>query len=99
VNRVASLCLAVCGLVLLYAVMKPRTEQFLERMFTWWFKAFLTSLFQALFISLTLFGVLGVFAAAGVSLIPRYPIAFVVVSATATILFLRANTTATEFGY
>jgi hypothetical protein len=79
--------------------MKPRTEKFLERNFPWWLKAFLTSLFQALFISLTLFGVLGVFAAAGVNLIPRYPIAFVVVFAIATVLFLRANTATPEFGY
>lgn len=79
--------------------MKPSTEKFFERIFPWWFKAFLTSLFQALFISLTLFGVLGVFAAAGVNLIPRYPIAFAVVSAIATALFLRANTTTQEFSY
>jgi len=98
-NRVASLCLAFCGLALLYAVMKPRTEKFLERIFPWWFKAFLTSLFQACFISLMLFGVLGVFAAAGVNLIPRYPVAFVAVCAIATVLFLRANTATPEFGH
>jgi hypothetical protein len=79
--------------------MKPRTEKFLERILPWWFRAFLISFFQALFISLTLFGVLGVFAVAGVNLIPRYPITFVAVSAVATALFWRANTTATEFGY
>jgi hypothetical protein len=93
------LCLAFCGLALLYIVMKPRTEKFLKRIFPWWFKAFLTSLFQALFISLILFGLLGVFAGVGVGLIPRYPIAFVVVSSIATVLFLRANTATTEFGY
>jgi hypothetical protein len=98
-NRVASLCVAFCGLALLYVVMKPGTEKFLDHIFPWWFKAFLTSLFQALFISLTVFGVLGVFAAAGVNLIARYPISFVVVCALGTALFLRANTATAEFGY
>lgn len=98
-TRVASLCVAFCGIALLYVVMKPGTEKFLDRVFPWWFKAFLTSLFQALFLSLVLFGVLGVFAVTGVNLIPRYPVPFIVVSAIATVLFLRANTATTEFGY
>ena len=98
-NRIASLFLVFCGFALLYVVMKPDTERFFERVFPWWFTAFLTSLFEALFLSLVLFGVLGVFAASGVNLIPRYPIAFIVVSGIATALFLRANTATGEFSY
>jgi hypothetical protein len=95
-NRLGSLLLAFCGLFFFYLIMKPRTETLLGRVLSSWGKAFLVSLFQALLISVILFGALGVFAVAGMSLIPRYPIWFVVISGIATVLFLRANTATNE---
>ena len=94
--RIESLFLVFCGLALLYVVMKPGTETFLGRIFPWWFKAFLTSLLQALFLSVILFGILGVFARSGVNLIEHYPIAFVVISGIGTGLFLWGNTASGE---
>lgn len=95
--RIESLFLVFCGLFLLYFVMKPRTESFLGRVFPFWLKAFLTSLFEALFLSLILFGILGVGAHSGVSLIQQYPISFIVISGIGTALFMKANIAPDEF--
>jgi len=96
-HRIESLFLVFCGLFLLYVVMKPDTETFLQRTFPWSFRAFLMSLFEALPLSVILFGVLGLFAVSGVNLIPHRPISFVVVSGIATAFFLWANTDPDEF--
>jgi len=95
--RIESLFFAFCGLVLLCIVMMPGTETFLRRIFPRWFHAFLTSLFEALFVSLILFGILGIFAPHGVSVIQSHPITFIVVSGIGTALFLWGNTTTPEF--
>jgi len=90
--RIESLFLVFCGLVLFYAVMKPGTETFLGRILPSWLKLFLTSLFQALFLAVILFGILGLFAHSGVNLIPHYPVGFAVIAGIGTLLFLWANT-------
>jgi hypothetical protein len=95
--RIESMFFAFCGLVLLCLVMMPRTEKFLGRIFPWWFKAFLTSLLQALSLSLILFGILGMFAQHGMNLIQRHPISFIVVSGIGTALFLWGNTTIRDY--
>jgi hypothetical protein len=95
--RIESLFFIFCGLVLLYVVMNPGAERFVGRIFPWWFKAFLTSLLQALFLSLILFGILGVFAQHGMNLIQRHPISFIVVSGIGTVLFLWGNTTIRDY--
>jgi hypothetical protein len=89
--RIESLVLAFCGLVLLILVMRPGTETFIGRIFPGWLKAPLTSSLQSLFVSLMLFGILGVFSRSGVHLIPRFPIVFLVVLVLGTIFFLWAN--------
>ena len=96
-GRIESLFFAFCGLVLLCVVMTPRTEMFLGRIFPWWFKAFVSSLLQALSFSLVLFGILGIFAQHGQNLIQRHPLSFIVVSGIGTALFLWGNTTTREF--
>jgi hypothetical protein len=78
-HRIESLFLAFCGLVLFTLVMRPATEKFLMSIFSWRFREFLTSLLLALFLSLMLFGILGIFSSRGVHLIPHYPILFSVV--------------------
>jgi hypothetical protein len=90
--RIESLFLVFCGAALLLIIMQPHTEILLGRIFPWPVKAFLMSLFEALPLSLMLFGVLGVFAEKGVHLIPQHPISFLVVSGIGTALFLWANT-------
>jgi hypothetical protein len=97
-DRIESLFLIFCGLVVLFIVMRPGTETFLARIFPWWFRTFLTSLFEALFLSLILFGILGVIAARGVNAILHRPISFIVVSGIGTALFLWGNTTKHEDG-
>jgi hypothetical protein len=89
-GRIESLFLVFCGLVLLILVMKPTTETFFSRIFPRWFKAFLFALLQALFVSLMLFGILGIFSKRGVHLI-HHPILFMVVSGIGTALFLWGN--------
>jgi len=96
-HRIESLFLVFCGIALLYIVMKPGTETFLERIFPWSFRAFLMSLFEALPLSVILFGVLGLFAVSGVNLILHRPISFIVVLGIATAFFLWANTVPDEF--
>jgi len=96
-HRIESLFLVFCGIALLYIVMKPGTETFLERIFPWSFRAFLMSLFEALPLSVILFGVLGLFAVSGVNLILHRPISFIVVLGIATGFFLWANTLPDEF--
>ena len=96
-HRIESLFLVFCGVAALYIVMKPGTETFLERIFPWSFRAFLMSLFQALPLSVILFGVLGLFAVSGVNLILHRPISFIVVSVIGTAFFLRANTVPDAF--
>lgn len=95
--RVESLSLVFCGLILFYAVMKPGTETFLGRILPSWLKVFLTSLFQALFLAVILFGILGLFAHSGVNLIPRYPIGFAVIAGIGTVLFLWGNAAPSQF--
>ena len=73
-GRIESLFLVFCGLVLLILVMMPITETFFGRIFPWWLKVSLTSLLEALFVTLMLFGILGIFSKSGVHLIQRYPI-------------------------
>jgi hypothetical protein len=97
-HRIQSLLLAFCGLGLFFIIMRPRTERFLERIVPLWVKALLTSLFEALFISVMLFGILGVFSKSGVHLIQHYPISFIVISAIGTALFLWANVEAVNSG-
>lgn len=96
-ERIESLFFAFCGIVLLGVALAPGTERFLGRIFPWWFKAFLTSLLEALFLSLILFGILGIFAQHGMNLIQRHPISFIVVSGIGTVLLLWGNTTTREF--
>ena len=96
-EKIESLFFVFCGLVLLGVVLTPGAERFLGRIFPWWFKTFLTSLLEALFLSLILFGILGIFAQHGVNLIQRHPISFVVVSGIGTALFLWGNTTIREY--
>jgi hypothetical protein len=91
-DKIESLFLVCCGLVLFYAIMKPGTETFLGRVVPSWLKVFLTSLFQALFLAVTLFGILGLFAHSGVNLIPHYPIGFAVIAGIGTALFCWGNT-------
>jgi hypothetical protein len=95
--RIESLFFAFCGLVFLCVALNPGTETMLGRIFPWWFKAFLTSLFEALCLSLILFGILGIFAPHGVNVIQRHLISFIVVSGIGTALFLWANATTPEF--
>jgi len=96
-ERIESLFFAFCGLVFLCVVMTPSTERFLGRIFPWWFKAFLTSVLAALFLSLILFGIFGIFAQHGMNLIQRHPISFIVVSGIGTALLLWGNTTIREY--
>lgn len=96
-ERIESLFFAFCGLVLLYVAMSPRVEMFLGRIFPLWFKAFLTSLLEALSFSLVLFGILGIFAQHGQNLIQRHPTSFIVVSCIGTALFLWGNHTKREY--
>jgi hypothetical protein len=96
-DRIASLALVFCGAVLFYGIMRPGTETFLGRVFPSWLKVFLTSLFQALFLAVCLFGILGVFAHSGVNLIQHYPIAFAMIAAIGTGLFLWGNTGTSQF--
>lgn len=96
-DRIASLCLAFCGVVFFYGIMKPGTETFLGRIFPLWLKVFLTSLCQSLFLAVTLFGILGLFAHSGVNLIEHYPIAFVIFAGIGTALFLWGNTATSQF--
>jgi hypothetical protein len=96
-DRIESLFLIFCGFVVLFIVMKPGTERFLARIFPRWLRAFLTSLIEALFLSLILFGILGVFDARGVNAILHRPISFIVVSGIGTALFLWLNTTKHEY--
>jgi len=95
-DRIASLCLGFCGVVLFYGIMRPGTETFLGRIFPSWLKVFLTSLFQALFLAVTLFGILGLFAHSGVNLIQHYPIAFAMIAGIGTALFLWGNTATSQ---
>jgi len=90
-RRIESLFLLFCGLVLLILAMRPSTETFFGRIFPWWLKAFVTSLFQALSVSLMLFGILGIFSKSGVHLIQHYPISFIIISAIGTAGFLWGN--------
>jgi hypothetical protein len=94
--RIESLFSAFCGLILLCVVLQPATETVLGRIFHWWFKAFLTSLFEALSFSMILFGILGFFAPHGVNVIQRHLISFIVVSGVGTVLFLWGNTATRE---
>jgi|HubBroStandDraft_6_1064221.scaffolds.fasta_scaffold531043_2 hypothetical protein len=95
--RIESLFSAFCGVALLCVVLQPATETVLGRIFPWWFKAFLISLFEALSFSLILFGILGFFAPHGVNAIQHHLISFIVVSAIGTALFLWGNATTREF--
>ena len=63
-HRIESLFLVFCGLVLLILIMRPSAETLFGHIFPWWLKAFPTSFLQALFISLMLFGILGIFRGA-----------------------------------
>jgi len=96
--RIESLLLAFCGLVCFYVVMRPPTEIFLGQVFPGWLKAFLTSLLQALFLSVVLFGILGIFSKSGVHLIQHYPISFTVLLGIGTALFLWANVSGANSG-
>jgi hypothetical protein len=96
VNRVESIFLVFCGLVLFYVVMKPSTETLLMRILPSWLKAFVTSLLQALLVSLVLFGILGIFSRSGVHLIQHYPISFIVISGIGTTFFFWGNFTESE---
>lgn len=96
-DRIESLSLVFCGLILFYVIMKPGTETFLGRILPSWLKVFLTSLFQALFLAVILFGILGLFAHSGVNLIPHYPIGFGVIAGIGTGLFLWGNTATNQF--
>jgi hypothetical protein len=77
--------------------MRPGTETFLGRIFPSWLKVFLTSLFQALFLAVALFGILGIFAHSGVNLIQHYPIGFATIAGAGTALFLWGNTAASQY--
>jgi nucleoside recognition membrane protein YjiH len=96
-DRIESLSLIFCGLALLYLVMRPGTETLLGRVFPWWLKAFLTSLLQAVCLSVILFGMLGVFSHSGVTLIGHYPIVFIVIAGIGTALLLWGNITNREY--
>ena len=89
-DRIGSLFVAFAGIVLLYVVMRPGTESFLGRIL-WRFRAFVTSLLQALSFSAILFGVLGFFADSGVRSILHHPMSFLVLSGIGTALFLSTN--------
>jgi len=95
--RIGSLFVAFSGIVLLYVVMRPSTESFLGRIFPRRFRAFVTSLFQAVSFSAILFGILGFFADDGVKSILHHPMSFLVVSGNGTVLFLSANSAPHEF--
>jgi hypothetical protein len=90
-RRIESLFLVFCGAAFLLIVMLPRTEALLQRIFPRSLNAFLMCLFQALPISLMLFGVWGIFAVSRVNLIPDHPISFIVVSGVICALFLWTN--------
>jgi hypothetical protein len=97
-ERIESLFFAFCGLVLLGVVLTPGTERFLH-IFPWRFRVFLISLLEALFLSLILFGILGIFAQHGENLIQRHPISFIVVLGIGTALFLWANATTDDYSF
>lgn len=90
-HRIESLFVAFCGLILLTLVMRPATEKFFMRIFPWRLRALLTSFLQALFFSLMLFGIVGIFLRSGVFLIPHYPILFLVVWAIGIVIVSLGN--------
>ena len=96
-ERIESLFFVFCGLTLLGVVLTPGAERFFGRIFPKWFNAFLISLLEALFLSVILFGILGIFAQHGMNLIQRHPISFIVVSGIGTVLLLWWNTTIREY--
>jgi hypothetical protein len=94
--RIESLFFVFCGLALFYVAMKPSTEIFFMRILPSGLRVFVSSLLQALPVSLMLFGILGVFSKSGVRLIQHYPISFFVIVGIGTALFLWGNFTRTE---
>ena len=95
-DTIGSFVALSAGIVLLVFVMRPGTESFLERIFPLRFRAFVTSLLEALSFSVILFGILG-FPESGMTLILNHLTSFIVVLGILMTMFLWANIGPREF--